>query len=102
MASLYAIKSLIEPVWKMSPTELTHMMLKRIIYNDSIYNIHYIPPFLCNIHEPVADEIVAFDKPYEMSYSSSPKDQAQLDRILHTLKEVVAPSSDRLHLVNTI
>lgn len=34
LANLYAINSLIDPVWKMSPNELTDTMLKRVIYND--------------------------------------------------------------------
>lgn len=37
-----------------------------------------------------------------MSYSSSSKDQAQLDRLLTDLKKRVAPTSDRLYLVSSL
>jgi len=31
------------------------------------------------------DEVIAFDKPFQVAYSGAPKDQAQLDRILQVL-----------------
>uniref|UniRef100_A0A914XJQ9 Pseudouridylate synthase RPUSD4, mitochondrial n=1 Tax=Plectus sambesii TaxID=2011161 RepID=A0A914XJQ9_9BILA len=82
LASLHAITSLIDPVWKMTPNELTQMMLKRVLYNDH--------------------DLVAFDKPYGMCYAGGPKDQAQLDRILPSLQKVVAPQSERLYVVKPL
>uniref|UniRef100_A0A915N0R9 DNA-(apurinic or apyrimidinic site) lyase n=1 Tax=Meloidogyne javanica TaxID=6303 RepID=A0A915N0R9_MELJA len=54
--------SYVDPVWKFSDEELVEFMAQRIVYET--------------------DEVIAFDKPFQVAYSGAPKDQAQLDRIL--------------------
>uniref|UniRef100_A0AC35FM51 Pseudouridine synthase RsuA/RluA-like domain-containing protein n=1 Tax=Panagrolaimus sp. PS1159 TaxID=55785 RepID=A0AC35FM51_9BILA len=70
----------IEPVWKYSPNEIVDLLAERVIYNG--------------------EDMIAFDKPYQLAYSGSQK--AQMDRILQDLKRVVAPESDRLHLIKPL
>lgn len=48
------------------------------------------------------DNIIAFDKPYQMAYSGAPSDQAQFDRIIQEVKMRVAPVCDRLYLLRAI
>uniref|UniRef100_A0AC34QH22 Pseudouridine synthase RsuA/RluA-like domain-containing protein n=1 Tax=Panagrolaimus sp. JU765 TaxID=591449 RepID=A0AC34QH22_9BILA len=74
--------SLIEPVWKYTPQQLISSMSQRVIYDS--------------------DDLIAFDKPYQMAYSGAPADQAQMDRILSSLKKIVAPKCDRLHLIRSL
>ncbi|KAE9551410.1 hypothetical protein FO519_005390 [Halicephalobus sp. NKZ332] len=50
----------------------------------------------------VLNDLIAFDKPYQMAYSGAPSNQAQMDRILQDLKNVVAPKIDRLHVIKTL
>uniref|UniRef100_A0A915D262 Pseudouridine synthase RsuA/RluA-like domain-containing protein n=1 Tax=Ditylenchus dipsaci TaxID=166011 RepID=A0A915D262_9BILA len=76
------IRQLIEPVWKYSVDELVNMMSKRVIYET--------------------DDVIAFNKPPQMAYSSSTNDQAQLDRILQKLRKSVCPKVERLHLVTSL
>nr|CAD2181299.1 unnamed protein product [Meloidogyne enterolobii] len=71
----------VDPVWKFSDEELVEFMTQRIVYET--------------------DEVIAFDKPFQVAYSGAPKDQAQLDRILQ-LRKRVAPNVNRLHLVNSL
>lgn len=79
---LNRILDLIEPVWKMNDAELVELMCKRIIYED--------------------DDLLAFDKPYQMAYSGSKAGQAQMDRILQNLKASIAPEVQRLCLVKSL
>uniref|UniRef100_A0A915BN92 Pseudouridylate synthase RPUSD4, mitochondrial n=1 Tax=Parascaris univalens TaxID=6257 RepID=A0A915BN92_PARUN len=79
---LNRILNLIEPVWKMSDAELVELMCQRVIYED--------------------DDLLAFDKPYQMAYSGSKAGQPQMDRILQNLKASVAPEVQRLCLVKSL
>ncbi|KAL7075546.1 hypothetical protein ACQ4LE_005050 [Meloidogyne hapla] len=74
--------NLVDPVWKFTDDELVEFMAQRIVYET--------------------DEVIAFDKPFQVAYSGAPKDQAQLDRILQKLKKRVAPTIDRLHLISSL
>nr|CAD2170071.1 unnamed protein product [Meloidogyne enterolobii] len=74
--------SYVDPVWKFSDEELVEFMAQRIVYET--------------------DEVIAFDKPFQVAYSGAPKDQAQLDRILQKLRKRVAPNANRLYLVNSL
>ncbi|KAF7639512.1 PseudoU_synth_2 domain-containing protein [Meloidogyne graminicola] len=74
--------NLVDPVWKFNEEELVNFMSKRIIYET--------------------DEVIVFDKPYQLSYSSGPENQAQMDRILQLLKKQVAPDIERLYLVHSL
>ncbi|KHN79663.1 RNA pseudouridylate synthase domain-containing protein 4 [Toxocara canis] len=76
------IRNLIEPVWKMNDKELVEMMCKRVIYED--------------------DDLLAFDKPYQMAYSGAKRGQAQMDRILQDIKACIAPDVPRLCLVKSL
>lgn len=48
------------------------------------------------------DDLLAFDKPYQMAYSGSKAGQAQMDRILQNLKASIAPEVQRLCLVKSL
>uniref|UniRef100_A0A914Z3A6 Pseudouridylate synthase RPUSD4, mitochondrial n=1 Tax=Panagrolaimus superbus TaxID=310955 RepID=A0A914Z3A6_9BILA len=72
----------IEPVWKYSPKELVNLLAERVIFDG--------------------EDMIAFDKPYQVSYSGSKTNQAQMDRILSDLKRIVAPNIDRLHLIKPL
>ncbi|KAI1731816.1 RNA pseudouridylate synthase domain-containing protein [Ditylenchus destructor] len=71
-----------DPVWKFKHEELVEYMSKRVIYQT--------------------DDVIAFDKPSQMAYASSTKDQAQLDRILQDLKKIVCPNVSRLSIVSSL
>uniref|UniRef100_A0A183C3P0 Endonuclease III homolog n=1 Tax=Globodera pallida TaxID=36090 RepID=A0A183C3P0_GLOPA len=74
--------ALVDPIWKFNKEELVDYMAKRVIFES--------------------EDIIAFDKPFQLAIASGPKDQAQLDRILQSLKERVAPGIDRLHIVSPL
>uniref|UniRef100_A0A7E4W037 Pseudouridylate synthase RPUSD4, mitochondrial n=1 Tax=Panagrellus redivivus TaxID=6233 RepID=A0A7E4W037_PANRE len=82
ITGLDSITAMIEPVWKYTPSQLINMMAERVVYEN--------------------DELIAFDKPYQMAYSGAKKTQAQVDRILQDLKKVVAPNAERLYLVRAL
>jgi 23S rRNA-/tRNA-specific pseudouridylate synthase len=48
------------------------------------------------------DDLIAFDKPYQMAYSGAPSNQAQLDRLLQDIKSIVTPKIERLHLIKSL
>jgi 23S rRNA-/tRNA-specific pseudouridylate synthase len=50
----------------------------------------------------ISENIIAFDKPYQMAYASGPKDQAQMDRFLQHLKKKLCPDIDRLYLLSPL
>ncbi|EFO23604.2 hypothetical protein LOAG_04880 [Loa loa] len=72
----------IEPVWRMSDEDLVNVMTSRIIYED--------------------EELIAFDKPYQVAYSNAPSNQAELLRILPKLSSRIAPNMDCLRIVKSI
>ena len=48
------------------------------------------------------DNLIAFDKPYQMAYTNAPNDQANLIKILQDVKRLACPKVDRLNRVNTL
>uniref|UniRef100_A0A8R1TZR1 Pseudouridylate synthase RPUSD4, mitochondrial n=1 Tax=Onchocerca volvulus TaxID=6282 RepID=A0A8R1TZR1_ONCVO len=72
----------IQPVWKMNDEDLVNLMINRIIYED--------------------EELIAFDKPYQMACSNAPSNQAELLRILPKLSSRVAPHIDCLRMIKSI
>uniref|UniRef100_A0A914GX72 Endonuclease III homolog n=1 Tax=Globodera rostochiensis TaxID=31243 RepID=A0A914GX72_GLORO len=74
--------ALIDPIWKFEKEELVNYMAKRVVFES--------------------EDIIAFDKPFQLAVSSGPKDQAQLDRIFQLLKERIAPGIDRLYTVSPL
>jgi len=76
------LNSLVEPIWKYSSEDLISLLAERVVYDG--------------------DDIIAFDKPYQMAYASGPKSQPQMDRLLQDLKKVVAPKVDRLYVIKSL
>ncbi|KAH7731669.1 RNA pseudouridylate synthase family protein [Aphelenchoides avenae] len=72
----------IEPAWAYSHEQRVQMMTQRVIYET--------------------EDLIAFDKPYQMAYSGANKDQAQLDRLLQDIRKVVTPDCDRLHVIASL
>ncbi|KAI1725322.1 RNA pseudouridylate synthase domain-containing protein [Ditylenchus destructor] len=72
----------VDPVWKFTHEELVEYMSRRVIYQT--------------------DDVIAFDKPSQMAYACSTKDQAQMDRILQDLKKIVCPKLLRLSIVSSL
>ncbi|VDM14286.1 unnamed protein product [Wuchereria bancrofti] len=72
----------IEPVWKMNSEDLVNVMTNRIIYED--------------------EELIAFDKPYQVACSNAPSDQAELLRILPQLSSRITPDVNCLRIVKSI
>lgn len=48
------------------------------------------------------EDLLAFDKPYQVAYSRAPQDQAELLRILPQLTSRVVPNIGRLRIVKSI
>ncbi|KAK6102549.1 RNA pseudouridylate synthase family protein [Brugia pahangi] len=72
----------IEPVWKMNNDDLINIMTNRIIYED--------------------EELIAFDKPYQVACSNAPSNQAELLRILPQLSSRITPHMNCLRIVKSI
>ncbi|MCP9258204.1 hypothetical protein DINM_002712 [Dirofilaria immitis] len=72
----------IQPVWRMSDEDIVNLMASRIIYED--------------------EELIAFDKPYQMICSNAPSNQAKLLRILPKLSSRITPHIDCLRIVKSI
>lgn len=48
------------------------------------------------------DDVVAFDKPFQMAFASGTKNQAQLDRLLEEIRKEIAPKCDKLRIVSSL
>lgn len=72
----------IEPVWKMNNDDLVNIMTNRIIYED--------------------EELIAFNKPYQVACSNAPSNQAELLRILPQLSSRITPHMNCLRIVKSI
>ncbi|CAG9532359.1 unnamed protein product [Cercopithifilaria johnstoni] len=72
----------IQPVWKMNKEDLINVMANRIIYED--------------------EELIAFDKPYQMHLANAPNNQAELLRILPQLSYRITPHVDCLRIIKSI
>ena len=68
----------VEPVWKYTDKQLVDLLASRIVHDDgNFYGLHlYIIMFL------LSEELIAFDKPYQLAYSGAVKKSIQMDKIL--------------------
>ncbi|KAL4002690.1 RNA pseudouridylate synthase family protein [Acanthocheilonema viteae] len=70
------------PVWKMNNDDFISVMAGRIIYED--------------------EELIAFDKPYQMHVANAPSNQAELLRILPQLSSRIGLHVDCLRIIKSI
>uniref|UniRef100_A0A0K0ECE2 Pseudouridylate synthase RPUSD4, mitochondrial n=1 Tax=Strongyloides stercoralis TaxID=6248 RepID=A0A0K0ECE2_STRER len=77
------IRQMIETCWKYDKKELANYMKNRVIFKD--------------------DSLIAFDKPYFLSYSGKSKEgSTNLDTCLQELKKLTVPDIERFYLVKSL